>query len=167
MRVPPYYNRPGWQRFLSGFCIGIVFGWLFFLALFGIMYEKQVKTIEEQEAQIRGQKEMIMYYEKVQKEQNQENAQKLVIEKIQVEFLNAKELKLTELDVYELRQAVEKELQDLINKDIGSVTNTKEYILKAIEHKSYETGEMTYNVKVRQLYLTTTVEIFLELKLLS
>lgn len=165
MRVPAYSNDPGWQRFLSGFFIGLIFGWLLFLSLFGIMHERHVQTIQEQQDQIDSLKETNRLYKEDIEEQNKENEKKLSVQEIKISFLNTEELKLRQLTVYELEKQVKKQLTDLRNKNIENVVATRELLIQAIEHKQYKVDERAFRLTVEHLYLYTTVEFHLKIHL--
>ncbi|MEI2400973.1 sporulation protein, partial [Paenibacillus phytohabitans] len=53
MRVPPYYQKPGWQRFFAGVVIGALISWIVFLFQFGVLQDNQIKKITQQEDEIK------------------------------------------------------------------------------------------------------------------
>ncbi len=165
MRIPPYYQKAGWQRFLAGLIIGMIIGWFFFIYEFGTIQEKLVTQIKIQEATIKDQQENIEILRSDKDELNKQNQKKLTIEEIKVHFNNAKSLKLSELSTYELRSAIEKELTPIINKNIETVANTKELLFHTIENKIFMINEKKYRVIVKELYLFTSLELVVEIQL--
>jgi hypothetical protein len=165
MRVPPYYKRPGWQRFFAGVIIGMVIGWFFFIYEFGIVQEKLVTEIKKHESTIEDQEKDIEILRSDQDELNKENQKKLTVQEVKVYFKNDKDLKLSELSIHELRSKVENELKPVKNKNIETVANTKELLFQTIENTTYDVNDKRYQVTVKELYLFTTLEIFVEIRL--
>ncbi len=165
MRIPPYYRRPGWQRFFAGMVIGMLIGWFFFIYQFGIVQEKLVNEIKKQEVTIKDQKDTIDILRSDQDELNKENQKKLTIQEVKIYFKNDKDLKLSELSIHELRSAVENELKAVKNKNIETVANTKELLFQTLENTTYEINDKRYQVTVKELYLFTTLEVFVEIRL--
>ncbi|OIJ11013.1 hypothetical protein BKP35_12735 [Anaerobacillus arseniciselenatis] len=165
MRIPPYYKKPGWQRFFSGMIIGMLIGWFFFIYQFGIVQEKLVNEIKKQEITINDQKDTIEILRSDQDELNKENQRKLTIQEIKVYFKNDKELKLSELSIHELRSKVENELKAIKNKNIETVANTKELLYQTLENTTYEVNDKKYQVTVKDVWAYTTLEVFVEIRL--
>ena len=113
MRVPPIYSRKGWQRFLSGLSVGIIFGWLFFLMLFGIMYEKQITTIKEQKIEIYDLKTQNQTLLDDKKSYDNNDIEKtLLVKNILVTFEKDEDLPLNSLTRHELKKEIQDELND-------------------------------------------------------
>ena len=152
-----------WQRFFSGLVIGAVLGWLFFLLLFGMMHDQQVEMIETQQREIQNLKETIELYQKDIDELNKRSENKLLIRQVKVKLINAEKLKLLEREKFELEKEAKKEMEELLlNKDIETVTENKELLISSLENKQFTIEEKKYRLKVKELYLTTTVELYLE-----
>lgn len=163
MRVPSSFNRPGWQRFLSGLVFGAVFGWLLFLMLFGMMHDEQVKLIAEQQEEIESLNEKIKIYQQDIEDINTKNENKLLIHHVKISLTNADKLKLTEREKYELEEAVKKEMEGLLlNKNIETVTENRELLISSLENKQFAVEKKKYRFTVKQLYLYTTIEFYLD-----
>lgn len=165
MRIPPYYKQAGWQRFFAGIIIGILIGWFFFLYEFGAVQEKLVTQIKKQESTIEAQKETIEILRSDQDELNKENLKKLTIQEVKVYFKNDKDLKLSELSTHELRIQIENELKAVKNKNIETISNTKELLFQAIENRDYEINDKSYQVTIDGYAIYTTLEIFVVIRL--
>ncbi|MFN7250665.1 MAG: sporulation membrane protein YtrI [Anaerobacillus sp.] len=165
MRIPPYYRQAGWQRFFSGIIIGMIIGWFFFIYQFGSIQEKLVTEIKMQQAIIKDQKRDIEVLRSDKDELNKENQKKLTVQEVKVYFKNDKELKLSELSLYELRSQIENELTPVKNKNIEAVANARELLYQTIQNKTYTVNEKRYHVIVKELHLYTTLEIFVEIRL--
>jgi hypothetical protein len=165
MRIPPYYRQAGWQRFFSGIIIGMIIGWFFFIYQFGSIQEKLVTEIKMQQAIIKDQKRDIEVLRSDKDELNKENQKKLTVQEVKVYFKNDKELKLSELSLYELRSQIENELTPVKNKNIEAVANARELLYQTVQNKTYTVNEKRYHVIVKELHLYTTLEIFVEIRL--
>jgi hypothetical protein len=165
MRIPPYYRQAGWQRFFSGVIIGMIIGWFFFIYQFGSIQEKLVTEIKMQQAMIKDQKRDIEVLRSDKDELNKENQKKLTVQEVKVYFKNDKELKLSELSIYELRSQIENELTPVKNKNIEAVANARELLYQTVQNKTYTVNEKRYHVIVKELHLYTTLEIFVEIRL--
>ena len=168
MRVPPIYSRKGWQRFLAGLSVGIIFGWLFFLMLFGIMYEKQITTIKEQKIEIYDLKTQNQTLLDDKKSYDNNDIEKtLLVKNIQVSFEKDKDLPLNSLTQHELKKEIQNELNDLLNKDLGAVSRTRSFIIKSLENKTLTVDNIKYGFQVKEFVLWTTVEVVLTIELIQ
>lgn len=168
MRVPQVYTRKGWQKFLAGLSVGVIFGWLFFLMLFGIMYEKQITTIKEQKIKISDLKTQNRTLLDDEKNYDNEDIEKtLLIKGIVVTFDKEQDLSLNSLTKHELKKAVQDELNDLLNKDLGSVAHTRSFIIKSLENKTLLINDIEYGFEVKQMIVYTTVEVVLSIRLIQ
>ncbi|MGB8000086.1 MAG: sporulation membrane protein YtrI [Anaerobacillus sp.] len=168
MRVPPIYSRKGWQRFLSGLSVGIIFGWLIFLMLFGIMYEKQITTIKEQKIEIYDLKTQNQTLLDDKKSYDNNDIEKtLLVKNILVTFEKNEDLPLNSLTRHELKKEIQDELNDLLNKDLGAVSRTRSFIIKSLENKTLIIDNIKYGFKVKEFVLWTTVEVVLTIELVQ
>ncbi|MFB4163011.1 sporulation membrane protein YtrI [Alteribacillus sp. JSM 102045] len=165
MRIPPYYRRPGWQRFFAGIAMGALGGWAFFLFQFGAVHEELVIEINKKRIQIENQKEQIDILRSEERKRNEENEQKLTIQETKIKFTNENKLRLNELALYELKQQVEDEVKFLKNKNIESVVEGKELIKKAVENKTYEVGDHEYRLHIEEMYIYTSLELHVKITL--
>ncbi|PYZ93745.1 hypothetical protein CR194_11365 [Salipaludibacillus keqinensis] len=159
MRIPPLYRDKSWQRFFAGFFIGLLFGWMFFLYHFGTVHEKLVLEIGDQQTEIEKHVKMIEILREDQDEQNEENQKLLTVQDIRIYFMNEDDVRLSELTLHELRGAVESELGEVRNKNIETVANSRNFILKTVQNKIFIVNDKRYQLKVEQLFLSTTLEM--------
>ncbi|WP_026671607.1 sporulation membrane protein YtrI [Alkalihalobacterium bogoriense] len=167
MRIPPYYKRPGWQRFFAGIIIGMLIGWGFFVYHFGTIHDRLIIKLKTQEITIQNLNEDLEELRSTEKRLNEENQKKLTIQEIEVDFTNDKDLRLNELTIYELKSSVINELKGLKGKDIASVAETNDLMLKTIENKTFEIGETKYRLKREQVYLFTTLTLYLKIEIVT
>lgn len=163
MRFPQYYRRPNWQRFFAGLTIGTLIGWFFFLYQFGAIHQHLTTEMKKKQLTIEEQAETIDILRSNEKKLNEENELKLTIQHIQVSFLNAKKHHINELSLYELKQQLLKEIKHLEGKNIATIAATKEMLIKTIENKVFTLDERHFQLKTKQLYLYTTLEIYVEI----
>ncbi|OLO40262.1 hypothetical protein BTR23_07155 [Alkalihalophilus pseudofirmus] len=164
MRVPPYYKRPGWQRFFAGIIIGMIIGWVFFVYEFGTINETLVSEIKKQQITIDSLKQDIETLRSVEKKLNEENEKKLTIQELEMYFTNEKQVKLSELTLYELKQKGLNELRFLKGKDIATVSATEELMIRTIENTVFEIGDNRYKLKVEQVHLYTTLVLHMKIE---
>lgn len=165
MRIPEHYKRPGWQRFFAGFFLGTLVGWTFFVYHFGNVHEDLIIEIKKHELTIQNQKDTIETLRSEERRLNEENQKKLTIQDIKIYFTNEQRLKLSELTTYELKQLALNELKFLEGQEIGTVASTKELMLRTIENKVFQINENRYQLKAEEVYLYTTLELYLSIKI--
>lgn len=163
MRIPPYYERLGWQRFFAGVIIGMLIGWFFFIYQYGQVYEGLMLRISKQETVITDQQTRIDRLVSEQTKLNEENQKKLTIQQIDITYLNDRKLRLNQLTLFELRQQALNELQFLERKDIETVANMKDLMVRTLENKVFHVGEARYQLDVKEVYLFTTLRIHVEI----
>lgn len=163
MRMPSNIARPGWLRFFAGIIIGGILGWVFFLFQYGQNYENLIVHRIQQDLKIETQQERIEQLVSEQRTQNEENQKKLTIQQIEVHITNENELALDQLTRYEIRQKVLSELAYLERKDIESVHNIKELMIRTIENKIFPIDDKRYRVHINELYLFTTLHVYIDI----
>lgn len=166
MRIPFFYRMKNIQLFLAGLALGTIIGWLIFLLMFGIMQERQVNKIAEQKAEIEELNEKIELFQKDIDEINKQNENQLLIKEIKIEIVNKEKVKLNEMEAYELeKMALHYLNQLLLNKSVDTVSKNKELLISSFENKQFLHEKKQYTFNINQLYLYTTVELFVEINL--
>ena len=164
MRIPPFYKSPACQRFLAGAFIGAIISWFIFLFIFGELQEKQLKLIYKQEQTIKDLNDKLEIWKQDYETLNKKNQKKLKVQEISIHFTNEDELKIDSFTKLNLEEGVKEELKNIMNKNIESVAENKELIIKTIENKTFKIDNQKYKAKVEQLYLFTTLDIYLKLE---
>ncbi|WP_078555475.1 sporulation membrane protein YtrI [Bacillus alkalicellulosilyticus] len=167
MRIPPYYRRPGWQRFFGGVLLGMLIGWAFFVYNFGTIHEKLIYDIKMKNITIEEQKETIEKLRNEETRLNEEKEKRLTVQEIKITFSNDRQLKLNELTIYELQHSVSNELKEVKGKSISSVVETKELLLRSIENKVFEIGERKYRLIRDEMYIYTTLELHMKIEIVN
>ncbi|WP_078545119.1 sporulation membrane protein YtrI [Litchfieldia alkalitelluris] len=163
MRIPPLYQKPGWQRFFAGVVIGALVSWFVFIFQYGVFQEKQVKMITKQQDRIINLEQNLDTIMENNTKLNEENKQKLKIQEFKVDILNQKKYNLAPLDVHELTDAVVKDLNDYVGRDINDLSDNKELLRKAIENKLYPLDDKMYKLQVYSVTFDTILEISLKI----
>ncbi|WP_077619060.1 sporulation membrane protein YtrI [Bacillus sinesaloumensis] len=167
MRVPPYHEKPGWQRFFAGVVVGALISWFVFLFQFGVLQDKQIQKISEQTTEINDLKKSNDILIEDSKKLNEANKNKLKIQDFEIVFANRKKVNLSSLDLHILKSAVTEDLNSLIGKDIQSVSQNKELLFRTIENRPYELDDKTYKLKIYTVFFDTTLEISLNIELVN
>lgn len=165
MRIPPYYNEPGWQRFFAGMAIGALIGWIIFLFIYGTFQEEQSREIEEQETKIAILEEEKKIWQEDYKKLNKENKKRLTLQEIKIKIENGEKYNLGDFTVFQIEKAVKEDISHLIAKDIESVYNSRELLVKTIENKEFELDDKQYKVQVKEILFFTTLYINLEIRM--
>nr|WP_309099682.1 sporulation membrane protein YtrI [Fredinandcohnia onubensis] len=167
MRVPPYHQKPGWQRFFAGVAIGALISWFVFLFQFGVLQEDQIQLITKQESKIKNLEDDKDILIDDIKKLNSENKNKLKIQDFNVEFANRKKVELSSLDLHHMKTAVIEDLNTLIGQDIQTLSKNKDLLFRTIENRNYELGDKTYKLKIHTVFVDTTLEISLNIELVN
>ncbi|MED4130638.1 MULTISPECIES: sporulation membrane protein YtrI [Shouchella] len=163
MFIPNYSKHRGWLRFFAGIMIGALIGWSFFIAEYGQKHDRLHGEI--------GKKDIII--EELQAKnaqfihdlslQNEENARQLLVQTVSVTILNAERYHLSQLNVYELRQQILKELQHLQGTSIETIASLTEVMESAVENKVYKINDNHYTVKITRTYALPDFRIDVEI----
>ncbi len=95
--------------------------------------------------------------------QNEENARQLLVQTVSVTILNAERYHLSQLNVYELRQQILKELQHLQGTSIETIASLTEVMESAVENKVYKINDNHYTVKITRTYALPDFRIDVEI----
>lgn len=163
MRVPSFHHRPAWQRFIAGFILGTVAGWVLFILMFGLAQETQMETIREQQAEVDNLKDEIQNLQKDDEEKNERLQNQLTIQKIEVKFPNKDESQLGNSEFSKVEGRVKEQLSSLLNQNIETVAANKD-LINLIENETYTIEKEQYRVNILSVVIYSTVEISLELE---
>lgn len=162
-RIPPYYRRKGYQRFFGGLLIGFIGGWVFFLINSGTLIEEYIVQIKAQQIKITELKEQVQLYQEDQVKQNAENQKKLLVEEISIQFLNnGNEDEIGRLELLNLEKAIKNELKIVLQKDVESVATNRELIKQLLHNKEFNIDENKYKITISEMYLYTTLELYVK-----
>ncbi len=165
MRIPPYYRKPSWQRFLAGAAIGGILSWFIFLYIFGEWQEKYSKLINEQKKVIDKLEDDKKIWQEDFKELNKKNLEQLTIQDIKIKIKNSEKYKMDSFSVFEIENQLIEDINMMKAKDIDTVYKSRELIKKTIENKVFKVNEKRYRVEVKEMVIYTTLSIQLEIRL--
>jgi len=165
MRIPPYYRKPSWQRFLAGAAIGGIISWFIFLFIFGEWQEKYSKLINEQKKVIDKLEDDKKIWQEDFKELNTKNQEQLTIQDIKIKIKNSEKYKMDSFSVFEIENQLIEDINMMKAKDIDTVYKSRELIKKIIENKVFKVNEKRYRVEVKEMVIYTTLSIQLEIRL--
>jgi hypothetical protein len=164
MRIPSLYKEKKWQLFFAGAAIGGIISWAIFLYIHGVFLEKQRHEVIDQREKIRQLEDQVQILIEDKQKLNEENKQKIVIQKINVSILQAEKYNIKSLLKEQLTRAVHADLQHLLLQNVESVSENRELLTTAIENKTYEIDDNEYTFEVKTIFFYTTLDIELEIK---
>lgn len=165
MRIPPYYEKPQWQRILAGMAIGGIISWCIFLYIFGEWQEDYSKRIKIQAETIRDLTEEKKIWQEDVEKLNKKNEELLRIQKIEVKITNSEKYKLDPLSVYEMEEAVKKDIETLLGKDIETAFKSRDLVKKTIENETHIVHEKRYRLQINEMIFFSTFSIQLSIHL--
>ncbi|MCM3619435.1 sporulation protein [Sutcliffiella horikoshii] len=158
MRVPPYNRDPGWQRFFTGVVIGGIIGWLIFMLMYGITLEENLSALKKYKDEVKSYKDRIHILTEDNDKLKEEKDQ-LKIEDFNISIINHEKYMLNSFSRSSIVARITEDLNHLVSKDIASIKDNKELLIKVIENKSYSLDDKKYYFEVDFLYVDTTIEI--------
>lgn len=167
MRVPPYHQKPGWQRFFAGVVIGALISWFVFLFQFGVLQDKQIRKLTEQVSEINELKKSKDILIEDMKKLNEENKNKLKIQDFDIVFVNRKKVDISSLDLHRMKATVIEDLNSLIGQDVQTVSKNKELLFRTIENNVFPLDDKNYRLKIHTVFFDTTLEITLNIELVK
>ncbi|GGB48367.1 sporulation membrane protein YtrI [Fictibacillus barbaricus] len=155
MRIPPLYQRKGYQRFFAGIAIGFIIGWAFFLIQGGLAHERLIHRIDDQKLIITDLEKKNEILTSDDEKANKELAKKFKLHEINVRFSEINSKKLSNLTRVHLIKAVEDDLEHLMGEDTETIAKSNTLLFQAIENKPYriDDDEQAYRVNIDHLYL--------------
>jgi len=155
MRIPPLYQRKGYQRFFAGMAIGFIIGWAFFLIQGGLAHERLIHKIDDQKLIIKDLEKKNEILTSDDEKANKELAKKFKLHEINVRFSEINSKKLSNLTKVHLIKAVEDDLEHLMGEDTETIAKSNTLLFQAIENKPYriDDDEQAYRVNIDHLYL--------------
>jgi len=163
MRVPPYYRKPSWQRFIAGMAIGGAISWCIFLYIHGDWQETYTKLIESQQKEIKDLVDEKKIWQEEYEAQNKKILESLTIQQINVKILNWEKYKLDQFSVFQTEDSIRDDISMMLAKDLETAGKSKELIEKLIENKPIKINDKRYKLKVTEMIIWTTLTIELDI----
>ncbi|MCM3741163.1 hypothetical protein M3210_12870 [Oceanobacillus luteolus] len=162
MHFPPYYKRPGWQRFFVGMFTGGVIGYFILLYMYGSMYENLLtENYDLQEAiiDLREQNKVLL-----ETQENQDTA--LSIQEIEIIISNPDIIK-DSLLISQLKTLIKEEISHLIGVEVQVVSASEELLISAIENKAFTIDKVSYHFTVSRLTFAPKLKIVVDANILN
>lgn len=163
MHIPPYYKRESWQRFLAGTFVGAIIAFIVFVYMYGQLYENWVEENLELHAKLQELNSNYKASEEKNKELDQKYQKKITITSVQITITNQEKLDLDRLIVREFEETIKAEITDIIGRDVESLSENYNLLIKTIENKRYRIDSFSYQAKVRHLFITEILNLHIEL----
>ncbi|WP_226680357.1 sporulation membrane protein YtrI [Sutcliffiella horikoshii] len=158
MRVPPYNRDPGWQRFFSGVVMGAIVGWLIFMLMYGVTLEKNIGDLIKYKEEVKSYKNRIHILTEDNDKLKEEKDQ-LKIEDFKISITNHEKYMLNSFSRSSIIARITEDLNDQVSKDVASIKDNRQLLIKVIENKSYTLDDKRYYFEVDFLYIDTTIEM--------
>lgn len=165
MRIPPFYQKAIWQRFLAGVALGGIISWLIFLFIYGTLQEKQTKLIREQQDDIQDLNRDIKIWQEEFKALNKKNEQQLTIQTIEIKLLNGDKYKIDSFSIFEAEKKIKEDVSSVVAKDLETVFKSRDVLKKMIENKPLKIIDKRYRLEVKEIVIYTTLSIKIEIQL--
>lgn len=159
MRIPPFYQRPIWQRFFAGVAIGGLISWLIFLYMYGELQEEQTKLIRQQQDEINDLSRSVKIWQEEFKALNKQNEQQLTIQEIKIKLVNGHKYKLDSFSIFEIEERIKEDVSIMNAKDLETVFKSKDVLRKMIENKIVKINDKRYKLEVKEIVIFTTLSI--------
>lgn len=163
MRIPPYYQRPSWQRFFAGAAIGGIVSWCLFIYFNGFWQDKSTKLIREQEDRIQELNNEIKIWQDEYKAANKKNIEQITVQKINVKVTNWEKFNLDSFSAFQVEDSVREDLSMMVAKDLETAYKSKELIKKIIENKVFKINDKRYKLTVKEMVIYTTLSVQIEM----
>lgn len=159
MHIPPYHKEPGWQRFFAGAFFGGLIAYAILLFMHGTM---QVELLEEnltlraENGELKTQNEALL---KDNKNLDEKTKADIKIDSVDIEILNAEDMKFDRLLGHQLTELIKKEIDQVIGSSVATVSGNAELLISTVENETYRVDEFSYKLEVRRLTIYKTVHL--------
>lgn len=160
-KIPQYYRRKGYQRFFGGLILGFIGGWLSFILNFGGLeeyYITEIKRLKLEKQELENQNKALL---EDPVRQNEENAKKLLVEEVIVEFDSATRENNEQLTLLNLQNIIKADLELVLQKDVESVWENRKLLQQLLESKVYKIDDENYRIKVSEFHLYKKLVLYL------
>lgn len=167
MHIPPYLRKKSWQRFFLGFATGAVIAYVLFIFMYGSMYERLFEnnlSLQSKVSELESQNKALSEDKKAVDEENKE---RLTVERIEIVIANADKLQLDRLIIHQLDDMIKNEINHIIGNDIRTVAESVKLLQSTIQNKEFSIDDFTYYFEVETMTISNTVELTLLAKISS
>ena len=135
--------------------------------IFAYMYGKMYEDLLSENIQLRTQiTELERQNEALlQDKEDLEEKSSTIVQEVNIEFSNSKELRLDRLIIHELEDLIKNEIDYIIGKEVKSLSENDELLITVIENKIFTIDDLSYQFEVKKLFISEKVTFFLHIKL--
>lgn len=160
MHIPPYYKKPGWQRFFVGAFFGGLIAYLIVIFMYGTMYEQLLQKNLHYESELKDLKNQNEALLKDNENLDEKTKEPMKVESIELEITNEEELKIkNSLTSQKLKELVKEEINQIIGLDIQTVADSEKLLIAAIENKLYTLDDFSYSFTVSFISISQEVKL--------
>src|SRR5690625_2309422 len=163
MHIPPYHKKRTWQIFFLGTFAGAIVSYVIIMFMHGEMYENLL--VEQSELQTKYNEVKAQNEALLEDKEELEEKSNFLIQELEVNFLNDKQLKLDRLSTHEFENMVKQELHYIIGKEVKSVSDNDNLLISVIENKTYTLEDKSYHIEIKRISISEKVKIALVVKL--
>lgn len=165
MHIPPFYKRKSWQYLFIGALFGGIISYFVIIFMYGKMYETLVEKnieLEVKLSELEARNEALL---EDNKDLDEKSNEKITVESIDVEFINARELRLDRLITHQFEEMVTEEINHIVGQDLEVVSASDELLISTIENKAFTIDDFTYYFEVVKLTISKKITISLKAKI--
>jgi len=163
MHIPPFYKKRSYQILLIGICLGALIAYLLLLYMHGKMYEQLLLErvqLQTKLSELESQNEALL-----EDKEEMEEKSTAIVKSVQIEFMNAKDLKFDRLITLQLEDLIKQELTDIIGKSVQSVSDSDDLLVTVIENKTFTIDDESFQFEVKKLSISEQIKLSLEGKI--
>ncbi|SHF78476.1 sporulation membrane protein YtrI [Ornithinibacillus halophilus] len=165
MHIPPYYKKPGWQRFFVGVFFGGLISYFVVIYMYGSMYGQLLEENTKLDSELKNAEKRIETLEENNANLDEQSKKPIAVEEIEMTIVNAEQLKLDSLITHQLEELVKEEVDQIIGEDVNIVTESSALIISSIENKNFKVDDFSYAFEVKQITIAKQVKIVVEAEL--
>ncbi|GAB2569809.1 sporulation membrane protein YtrI [Gracilibacillus alcaliphilus] len=167
MHIPPYYKRPGWQRFLAGIACGTIIGYFIFLYMFGSFQERWIEenlTLRTRYQELNQNYKTLLENHRALDQQTKEG---VGIKEIKIDFLNLEQLRMENdrLMIHQLEEAITLEAGQAIGKKVQDMDESIDFLIATIENKTFRIDDFQFQAEISRIIISETLYLSIELSI--
>ncbi|WP_249870882.1 sporulation membrane protein YtrI [Oceanobacillus saliphilus] len=159
MHIPPYYRKPGWQRFFAGAFFGGIISYLILIYMYGTMYEQLLTENMEINSELSDLKKENEALLKDKEDLSEKQREPLTVSSISIRIVEGESLKMDRLIELQLEGMLKEEISHLIGQEIEMITKSDQLLESAIENKGFTIEDVNYYFEVKKITIASELEI--------
>lgn len=165
MYVSPYHKKKSWQRIIIGAFFGALTAYCVFMFMYGEMYEELMEKNLNLQAELSELKKHNEALLKDNEDLDEQSKKAVTIKFIELDIVNAKQLRLDPLIIHQLEELIKNEIGHLIGEDVQIIAKSDQLLVSTIENKTYQVDDFTYQFTIRTLIISQRIKLTVHAKL--